>query len=450
MLTPFQARRLLKGKKRLVFGRYILLDHIGQGARGGVFKARHRLMDRVVALKIVVPDAALSKSSVARFFREMKIVGLMDHPNVVRAIDADEHEGCPYIVMEHLEGQDLQQVFAKRGPLSPTEVIDYMAQAARGLGHAHEKGVIHRDVKPTNLFLVNTGVVKVLDLGFGELIGAAQKAGDVFDTDEGHLVGTTDYMSPEQLRYQPIDLRTDLFSLGCTMYRLLTGSFAFPGETREDRLVRRLDQPHVPIGDARPGLPDGLVRVVDRLLSANPEARFGSAAEVAETLEALRSPSTRHDLQTDTSPPGEPAGATVPPVHADPEPPLDSSLIESALRPDGHETRPTRRLVERDTPRSHSAKGLSSHRKSLEAEGDESGREAAEKYRSELITMKRVMAELRSMEPTDDAPDAGQTWLERLGEKLGDFLAEPSAGQILIVILLVLLVLVVALAYVVV
>src|SRR5262249_22462366 len=151
------------------FGRYILLDHIGQGARGRVFKARHRLMDRVVALKVVLTDLATSEKSVPRFFREMKIIGLLDHPNVVRAIDADEHEGLPYIVMEYLEGENLARVFARRGPLPPDEVVAYMAQACWGLAHAHEKGVIHRDVKPTNLFLVNTGVVKVLDLGFGEL-----------------------------------------------------------------------------------------------------------------------------------------------------------------------------------------------------------------------------------------------------------------------------------------
>src|SRR5262245_57401044 len=168
-LTSFQARRLLKGKRSLVFGRYILLDHIGQGARGRVFKARHRLMDRVVALKVVVPDPAVSQRLISRFFREMKIVALLDHPNVVRAIDADVREGCPYIVMEYLEGEDLEQVLAHRGPLPPNDVIAYMAHACWGLAHAHEKGVIHRDVKPRNLFHVNTGVVKVLDLGFGEL-----------------------------------------------------------------------------------------------------------------------------------------------------------------------------------------------------------------------------------------------------------------------------------------
>ena len=184
-LTEFQARLLLQGRKSLSFGRYALLDLIGQGARGRVFKARQRLMDRVVALKVLLPDGALSETVVSRFFREMKIVGLLDHPNVVRAIDADVHEGCPYIVMEYLEGDDLERVYARRGPLPSDEVIDYMAQASRGLAHAHEKGVIHRDVKPTNLYLVKTGTVKLLDLGFGELVGMSGKAGNVFDTDEG-------------------------------------------------------------------------------------------------------------------------------------------------------------------------------------------------------------------------------------------------------------------------
>jgi serine/threonine protein kinase len=379
----------------------------------------------------------------------MKIVGLLDHPHVVRAIDADEHEGCPYIVMEYLEGQDLEQAFAHRGPLPPDEVIASMAQAARGLAHAHEKGVIHRDVKPRNLFRTSTGVVKVLDLGFGELIGATQQAANAFDTDEGKLVGTTDYMSPEQIQYEPIDPRTDLFSLGCTMYRLLTGSYAFPGETREDRLVRRIDHRHVPITDVRPGLPEGLVRVVDRLLAYRPDDRFGSAAEVAEALDVLIPRSAPSDDQKGARPAEARPADEIGPVGSAPEP-LDWSLIESAIRPTGHSPRRAARPVDRDESRPASAKGLSSHRKSLEEDGAESGREAHEKYRNELITMKKVMAELRTMEPNEAATDQGESWLERLGEKFGDCLAEPSAGQILLVILGVLLLLGLALAFVVV
>jgi serine/threonine protein kinase len=446
-LTEFQARLLLKGKRGFAFGRYVLLDQIGQGARGRVFKARHRLMDRVVALKVLVWDDTLSETSVSRFFREMKIVALLDHPNVVRAIDADVHEGSPYIVMEYLEGDDLEHVLARRGPLPPDEVIDAMAQVSRGLSHAHDKGVIHRDVKPTNVFLLKTGEAKLLDLGFGELVGMAGQAGNVFDTDEDIVVGTTDFMSPEQVRNKGIDGRTDLFSLGCTMYRLLTAAYAFPGVTREDRLIKRIHESHVPITDVRPGLSYRLVAIVDRLLAIRPDDRFASAAEAADALEALIPPGRRSELATSVRPGTKRSGADVASLHSEPDAPLDWSRIESALRSTGHATQESTRLVNRDEPKPPSAKGLSAHRKMLEDDGVESGREVHEQYRSAVIQMKRESAELRAADPTDDALSADATWLERIGEWFGDFLAEPSAAQIIIAILGVLLVLALALAY---
>jgi serine/threonine protein kinase len=445
-LTEFQARRLLKGKKDLAFGRYALVDHIGQGARGRVFKARHRLMDRIVALKVILPDKALSKAAVARFFREMKIVALLDHANVVRAIDADVHDGCPYIVMEYLEGDDLGHIFARRGPLPANEVCNYMAQAARGLAHAHEKGVIHRDIKPTNLFLAKSGIVKVLDLGCGELIGGAGQAGNVFDTDEGVVVGTVDFMSPEQVRDAEIDARTDLFSLGCTMYRILSGAYAFPGETREDRLAKRIRKPHVPITEVRPDVPRLLVEIVDRLLANRPEDRFGSAGEVADALEALLAPARPFDRSTGAKRATPVPTADSRAVPAEPEAPLDLAMIESALRPTRPDIQRSSNLVDKTPPKAPSTKGLFSHRKNLEEEGDESGREAHKSYRNELIQMNRAISELRSAEAKGEAPAESPTWLERLGEKLGDALAEPSAGQILIAVLLVLLGLALALA----
>jgi serine/threonine-protein kinase len=446
-LTEFQARRLLQGKKSLAFGRYALIDHIGQGARGRVFKARQRLMDRVVALKVLLPDGALSETIVSRFFREMKIVGLLDHPNVVRAIDADVHDGCPYIVMEYLEGDDLERVVAREGPLPQEQVIEYMAQTARGLAHAHEKGVIHRDVKPTNLFLVNTGIVKLLDLGFGELVGMTGKAGNIFDTDDGIVVGTTDFMSPEQVKDEPIDARTDLFSLGCTMYRLLTGVYAFPGMTREDRLLKRVREPHVPITSVRRGLSHSLVTIVDQLLANSPDDRFGSAVEVAEALEALISPAGRTDGATGTKPGTRKRSAGAKSLLEEPEAPLDSTVIESALRPADRAPREAARLVEKNEPKSRASKNLSSHRKSLEEdEGVETGREAQKQYRNEVIQMKRAMAELRAIVPSDQEPSEVKTRLERIGEKLGDYLAEPSPMQIFAVILIVLLVLALAMA----
>jgi len=444
-LTEFQARRLLRGKKALVIGRYALLDRIGQGALGRVFKARHRLMERVVALKVLSHDGSLSERSVSRFFREMKIVARLDHPNVVRAIDADVHEGWPYIIMEYLEGDDLERHYARRGPLPPNEVIGYMAQAARGLAHAHEKGVIHRDVKPTNLFLVKTGILKVLDLGAGELVGMAGQAGNVFDTDEGIVIGTTDFMSPEQVQGQAIDARTDLFSLGCTMYRLLTGTYAFPGVTREDRLVKRIRERHVPITDVRPDLSRRLVAIVDRLLAVRPDDRFGSADRAAEALEALVPPAGRSERGTSAKPGTNGPAAGLASLPAEPESPLDWSVIESALRTD-HVAGEVPRLVNGNEPKPRSTKSLSSHRQTLDEDGIESRREVHENYRKELIEMNRAMAERRSLELTHEASPDGATWLERIGEKLGDFLAEPSAAQIVIAVLAVVLVVALALA----
>jgi serine/threonine protein kinase len=323
-----------------------------------------------------------------------------------------------------------------------------MAQVARGLAHAHERGVIHRDIKPTNVFLLNSGIVKVLDLGFGELIGKAGHADNVFDTDEGIVVGTTDFMSPEQVRNRPIDPRTDLFSLGCTMYRLLTGAYAFPGLTREDRLARRVRDCHVPITEVRGDVNYRVAAIVDRLLALRPDDRFASAAEVAEALEAL------------ISPPGGAAGegknrhrAKKKPDSDTPRPPAepevaDWSMIESALRPTNHGARGADRLVDRrHQPKPPSSRGISSHRKALEGEGVESGRDVHDKYRKEVIQMKREMAELRSTDPKDKDAAEGETWLEKIGEKFGDFLAEPSALQILLAVLAVLLVLLAALGY---
>jgi serine/threonine protein kinase len=322
-----------------------------------------------------------------------------------------------------------------------------MAQAARGLAHAHERGVIHRDIKPTNLFLAKSGVVKVLDLGFGELVGMEGTAGNVFDTDEGIVVGTTDFMSPEQVRNKPIDPRTDLFSLGCTMYRLLTGAYAFPGVTREDRLARRIRDSHVPITEVRADISYRLTAIVDRLLALRPGDRFGSAAEVAESLEALIPPPGGAAREASGKHGAKKPGAAALNLPAEPEPEVvDWSMIESALRPAKHGAGDSDRLVDRrHQAKPPSSKGIASHRKALEGEGMESGRDVHEKYRNEVIQMKREMADLRATESKDKDADERETWLERIGEKFGDFLAEPSALQILLAVLAVLLALLMAL-----
>jgi serine/threonine-protein kinase len=417
---------------------------------GRVFKARHRLMDRLVALKIVLPVCANSKNARARFFREIKIVGLLDHPNVVRAFDADQHEDSPYIVMEYLEGEDLERNLRRRGILPPNEIISYIAQAARGLAHSHEKGVIHRDVKPTNLFLTSSGVVKVLDLGLGAFVGVANEVVSPVDTDEGFVVGTTDYMSPEQLTSQPVDARTDLFSLGCTMYRLLTGAFAFPGATQMDRLTRRLDRPHVPISQVRKELPVPLIAVLDRLLSLSPDDRFSSAEEVVEALDSLLSISERRGQARSM---GSAGGHTPRPAVASPpasEPTIDWTMVETALgpktrqkpQPDSAST-----LRQRIAPSQPSSRRLNSYRSSLEEEGVESGRSAQAEYRKEVIQLNRALADERSDHDADEQPTVADRWLERLGEHVGDFLAEPTAGHIILILVAITFSVVVAFVY---
>jgi serine/threonine-protein kinase len=449
-LTEFQARRLLVGKaESLVFGRYVLLDRLGIGAMGRVFKARHRLMERLVALKVVLPVCATSEFSVSRFFREMKIVGVLDHPNVVRAFDADQHEDSPYIVMEYLEGEDLEKVLRRRRMLPPQEVIDCMIQVARGLAHAHEKGVVHRDIKPTNLFLVNTGVVKVLDLGLGAFVGVSNEGASAQDTDEGFVVGTCDYMSPEQLNGQAVDARTDQFSLGCTMYRLLTGEFAFPGMTKMDRMVKRIQDRHVPITDVRKDLPVPLVAVIDRLLSPRPEDRFSSAAEVAEELEMLLPAADRRKRVTRTSPGSQQLRTSTSSSLPEPETPLDWSLIESALqskRDRARETAHSTRRAAPDSPRPTSTR-LDSHRRNLEDEGVESGRRVQQEYRKEVIQLNRALVEERTQDQTLEPPTVAERWLERLGEQLGDFLAEPSAGHIILILVTMAIIVALGLAY---
>jgi hypothetical protein len=230
------------------------------------------------------------------------------------------------------------------------------------------------------------------------------------------------------------------------MYRLLTATYAFPGETREHRLVKRIRERHVPITDVQPGLSDRLVAVVDRLLALRPDDRFGSATEVAEALEALIPPVGGAERGSTAKPWTKRPGTGASALPAEPEAPIDWSRIESALRATRHQAGDAPRLSDKNEPKPPSAKGLSAHRRVLEAEGSESGRDVHEKYRSELKQMKRAMAELRSADTQDEAPSAVATWLERFGEWVGELLSEPSAAQILIVVLAVLLVLALGMA----
>jgi serine/threonine-protein kinase len=317
-LTEFQADQLLSGKgQRLVLGVYRLLEPLGEGGMGHVFKARHQRLDRTVALKFIRPEliGGVKIDIVRRFQREARAAAQLMHPNVVTLYDADEIEGLHFIAMEYVDGTDLTRLVRQAGPLAVAQACDYARQAALGLQHAHECGLVHRDIKPSNLLLsrrpnADSGVltptpgqrapansfgqIKILDMGLARL---TRTVGDDFSsisviTQQGILLGTPDFIAPEQARNpHGVDVRADLYSLGCTLYYLLTGGPPFPQGTAVEKLLKhQLDTPR-PVEELRPGTPPVVAEVVRRLMARRVEDRFQTPVEVAAALEEiLRSP----------------------------------------------------------------------------------------------------------------------------------------------------------------
>ncbi len=271
-------------------GPYRVLAKLGQGGMGTVYKALHTRLEKVVAVKVLPADRMTDEAAVSRFEREMRSVGKLDHPNIVRATDADEDDGLHYLVMEFVDGLDLSEVVRQHGPLPAAEACELVRQSALGLEHAHEHGLVHRDIKPSNLMLTRKGVVKILDMGLA-LLDEPHIAEGKELTQSGQLMGTIDYMAPEQgTDTHHVDIRADIYSLGATLYKLLTGSAPFAGP-KYDSLMKKLvalagEEP-TSVTETRPDLPPELVPLVTRMLAKSPDARFATPAEVARELEPL-------------------------------------------------------------------------------------------------------------------------------------------------------------------
>lgn len=288
-LTAFQANRLLQGKAgELVLGPYVLLDRIGEGGLGQVFRARHRGLDRVQAIKLLAPHLRDRADVRARFQREARALGALAHPNVVAVHDAGEVGELLFVAMEHVAGENLHALVRRRGPLPVGEACECVHQAALGLAHAHERGWVHRDVKPGNLLRladVPGVVVKVADLGMAGWAQAEQRPDSEAQTPSHVAMGTPDYMAPEQaLDARQADARSDIYSLGCTLYFLLTGKPPFPEGTLTQKILAHLQQSPTSIESLRRDLPPGLGDRVRRMMARRPEDRFASAAEVAAAL----------------------------------------------------------------------------------------------------------------------------------------------------------------------
>ncbi|MBL8794455.1 MAG: serine/threonine protein kinase [Planctomycetia bacterium] len=283
-LTKYQVNLLYQGKgKDLVLGSYILLDRIGEGGMGEVYRAKNWKLGQVVALKVIRKDRLQNENSVRRFKREVTATAKLSHPNIVRALDADQSGNIHFLAMEFVEGGDLLRLVKTKGPLPVPQACEFMHQAALGLQHAFEQGMVHRDIKPSNLLVDLKGTVRILDMGLARMEDAEDNSATL--TQEGSVLGSLDYLSPEQaLNARAADTRSDLYSLGCTFYFILTGQVPFPGGTATEKLLKhRLEEPK-PIEQIRADVPAKVTAVVRKLMAKKPEDRFQTGAELAAAL----------------------------------------------------------------------------------------------------------------------------------------------------------------------
>ncbi len=338
LISLYAARKIQQGKaQELQFGPYLFLDKLGEGGMGKVYLARRQTDKTIWAVKVVRPHLLAHPVIRRRYEREVAASMRFDHPNIVRVVEAGQHEGRHYLVMEYIDGIDLGRLTREYGPLAIPEACEYVRQAALGLQHAHDAGFVHRDIKPSNIMVagerhlpqsLEPAVVKILDMGLVRAMGAGEdEAGGVDLTRDGGVVGTPDYMAPEQAKNSRlVDPRADLYSLGCTLYFALTGRPPYPDGTAIEKLLKHQLDPIPPVAAGRPDVPPALIAVLEKLMCKQPHGRFACAAEVAAALEPfchypfelrpshIAVPATREDGRTGQSPSSVPEGATPAPA----------------------------------------------------------------------------------------------------------------------------------------
>jgi phosphate ABC transporter phosphate-binding protein len=286
-LTAYQAGALLEGRLAdLRIGAYEVLDLLGKGAMGTVYKARHRTMKRVTAIKVMSPEVAARGTFAQRFQREAEALAQLSHPNIIMAFDAGESPAGPFLAMEFVRGRDLATEVYGNGPLGVLDALDCVLQAARGLEYAHEQGLIHRDIKPANLMRDTRGVVKVADLGLARMKNPHLAQNESALTQAGGIVGTVDFMAPEQaVDSTTIDHRADIYSLGCTLFFLLTGRPMYSGNSLMSLLLQHRDAPTPSLVEARPDVPESVNAVFQRMVAKKPDDRYATMTQVVLALE---------------------------------------------------------------------------------------------------------------------------------------------------------------------
>jgi serine/threonine protein kinase len=280
-INSWQAEQLLVGRSRFYLGPYRIIDSIGQGGMGQVFKAEHSLMGRVVAIK-VLPRHRNSPDAIDGFMREIRAQAQLDHENLVRAYDAGRDGNVYYLVTEYVPGIDLRRLVRKSTSLSMSQAATIISQVARGLEHAHSQGLLHRDVKPGNVLVTHDGKAKLSDLG---LSGYRDEL-DGRDPRSGKIMGTADYLSPEQIMTpRDVSPASDIYSLGCTLYYAVTGKVPFPGGSTRDKIRRHCEDTPLNPRHFNLELDDRFLVLLCDMMEKDPVDRIGTAAEVAHRLE---------------------------------------------------------------------------------------------------------------------------------------------------------------------
>ncbi|QGJ71662.1 Serine/threonine-protein kinase StkP [Planctomycetales bacterium 10988] len=306
-LTRWQVEQLLRGQKHFYFSQYKLLEKIGEGGMGAVYRAEQSHTQRMVALKMMDKKLLTKKNYVARFLREMRAAASLNHPNIVTALDAGEAEGIYYLVMEYVEAHDLRGWLKEFHHLPIDWSCEIIMQTAEGMQHAHERGLVHRDIKPANILVCAGDVsdpprVKLLDLGLARIIDDDESEHKVDSgelTGSGQVLGTPDYMAPEQARStKTVDVRGDIFALGCTLFKMLAGRLPFEGGNAFEKLMARTTQDAPSLLSIRPEVSPELDAVVARMLARNPRHRYQQPKDVVKAL-APFALSTKEDWQYD-------------------------------------------------------------------------------------------------------------------------------------------------------
>jgi serine/threonine protein kinase len=280
---------------KLLAARYEVLEKIGGGGMAIVYKGMDLLLNRAVTIKVLREQFVSEDDFIKRFKREAQAVAKLSHPNIVSIYDVGHEQDFHYLVMEYVEGQNLKEVIVQKAPMDPLEAIDYLIQILDALEHAHESGVIHRDIKPHNILVTKTGKVKVTDFGIAQAVTSATQ------TFSGTVVGSVQYISPEQAKGEATGIYTDIYSAGVVLYELLTGVLPFTGDNAIGVALKHIQSDFIPPSQIAEGVPASLERVVLKAMTKDPVYRFQSASEMKMALEKIRG-TMAEDLPTQVLP----------------------------------------------------------------------------------------------------------------------------------------------------